>query len=226
MSGRRRRVALLVPSSNTVMEPDFARGLPAGTTVHTARMLLRDVTADAEARMLDDHTLPAAERVATVDPDLCVFGCTSAGALRGHAADAALTARIAEITRAPTVSVITAVRSALEAIGGSTIAVATPYTDDLGERVVAGLHGLGRVVAVANLGLVDNREIGAVEPADITDFVVRELGSVAADVIFVSCTNFRAAEALDDVRAATGRPATSSNVATLDAVCRELVAAG
>lgn len=118
-------------------------------------MLLRDVTADAEARMLDDHTLPAAERVATIDPDLCVFGCTSAGALRGHAADAALTTRIAEITRAPTVSVITAVRSALEAIGGSTIAVATPYTDD---------------------------------------FVICELASADADAIFVSCTNFRAAE--------------------------------
>lgn len=145
-------------------------------------MLLRDVTADAEARMVDDHTLPAAERVATIDPDLCVFGCTSAGALRGHAADAALTTRIAEITRAPTVSVITA------------IALATPYTDDLGERVAAGLDGLGRVVAVANLGLVDNREIGAVEPSDIADFVIRERASADADAIFVSCTNFRAAE--------------------------------
>lgn len=224
MSDRRWRVALLVPSSNTVMEPDFVRELPTGATVHAARMLLRDVTADAEARMLDDHVLPAAERVATLDPDLTVFGCTSAGALRGHAADAALTARIGEITRAPAVSVIQAVRSALETVGGSTIAVATPYTADVAEHVVARVADLGRVVAVANLGLVDNREIGAVEPADITDFVVRELGTAAADVVFVSCTNFRAAEALDDIRAATGSAATTSNVAVLDAVRSALLA--
>lgn len=224
MSDRRWRVALLVPSSNTVMEPDFVRELPTGATVHTARMLLRDVTADAEARMLDDHVLPAAERVATLDPDLTVFGCTSAGALRGHAADAALTARIGEITGARAVSVIQAVRSALEKIGGSTIAVATPYTDDVAEHVVERVADLGRVVAVANLGLVDNREIGAVEPAEITDFVVRELGTAAADVVFVSCTNFRAAESLDDIRAATGSAATTSNVAVLDAVRSELVA--
>ena len=50
----------LVPSSNTVMEPDFVRGLPADATLHTGRMLLDDVTPESEARMLDEATLPAA----------------------------------------------------------------------------------------------------------------------------------------------------------------------
>lgn len=218
MAARTARLGLLVPSSNTVMEPDFARALPAGVTLHTARMLLRDVTVAAEERMLDEHTLPAAETLATLDPDVVVFGCTSAGALRGPAADAALTARISDVTGAPTVSVMRAVQEALERLGAHRIAVATPYTDVVADRVVAGLAGLGEVVAVANLGLVDNRAIGDTPPQRIAEFVASALGDAGADAIFVSCTNFRTVEALDAVAAATGLPVTSSNAATRDAV--------
>lgn len=193
MAARTARLGLLVPSSNTVMEPDFARALPAGVTLHTAPMLLRDVTVAAEERMLDEHTLPAAETLATLDPDVVVFGCTSAGALRGPAADAALTARISDVTGAPTVSVMRAVQEALERLGAHRI-------------------------AVANLGLVDNRAIGDTPPQRIAEFVASALGDAGADAIFVSCTNFRTVEALDAVAAATGLPVTSSNVATRDAV--------
>ena len=218
----RYRVGLLVPSSNTVMEPDLVGGLGSAATVHTARMLLRDVTPEAEWRMLDEHTLPAAEALATLGPDVTVFGCTSAGALRGQAADAALTERIRHITGAPTVSVIQAVRDALRRLGARRIAVATPYTDALTARVVASLDDLGEIVAVANLGLVDNRAIGDTPPERVAEFVVGRLGGVGADAIFISCTNFRAAEVIDQVAAAVGVPVTTSNAATIAAVRRHI----
>jgi len=34
----------MVPSSNSVMEPDFYLNLPQDWTLHTARMFLEDVT--------------------------------------------------------------------------------------------------------------------------------------------------------------------------------------
>ena len=44
------RVGLLVPSSNTVMETDFHRRLPAERfTVHTGRMFLEETTPEAES---------------------------------------------------------------------------------------------------------------------------------------------------------------------------------
>lgn len=111
------RVGLLVPSSNTVMEPDFARGLPDDVTLHTGRMLLDEVTPDGERRMLDEATVPTATALGTAEPHLVVFGCTSAGALRGLDADAEMSARIAEVTGAPTVPVIQAERDRLRALG-------------------------------------------------------------------------------------------------------------
>jgi len=55
----RARVGLIVPSSNTVIEPDMYRRLPPGATLHTARMLLEETTPAAESAMLDEH-LPVA----------------------------------------------------------------------------------------------------------------------------------------------------------------------
>jgi len=52
---------LIVPSSNTVMEPDFHRQLDASGVVSTTRILLEDVTREAEIRMLEDD-LPQAIR--------------------------------------------------------------------------------------------------------------------------------------------------------------------
>ncbi len=46
------RVGLIVPSSNTVIEVDFYRRLPADATLHTARMYLEQTTPEGESVML------------------------------------------------------------------------------------------------------------------------------------------------------------------------------
>ena len=130
MSGRPARVGLMIPSSNTMMEVDFARELPPGAALHTARMFMEDTTPAGESRMLDEFALPAARDLGTARPDVVVFGCTSAGALRGNNYDTELCERISELTGAPTVSTIGAVRAAIEASGAASIGVITPYVDE------------------------------------------------------------------------------------------------
>src|SRR6266566_3980698 len=82
MSARPVRVGLMIPSSNTMMEVDFARDLPPGTALHPAWMFMEDTTPAGENRMLDEFTLPAARDLGTARPDVVVFGCTIAGRLR------------------------------------------------------------------------------------------------------------------------------------------------
>ena len=53
------RVGLIVPSSNTVMEPDFHRHFKQTTLVSTTRILLEQVTREAELQMLQED-LPRA----------------------------------------------------------------------------------------------------------------------------------------------------------------------
>ena len=68
------RVALLVPSSNTVMENDLHAALPKNRfTVHADRMYLVECTRDAERRMIEDFAPQAAGDLGTLNPDVLVF---------------------------------------------------------------------------------------------------------------------------------------------------------
>src|SRR5262249_51106863 len=165
MSARPARVGLMIPSSNTMMEVDFARDLPPGTALHTARMFMEDTTPAGENRMLDEFALPAAGALGTARPDVVVFGCTSAGALRGNDYDTQLCGRIGELAGAPVVSTIGAVRAAIQASGAASIGVITPYVDELNEKIKASIEADGtRVAGITGLGITDNFENAGVGP--------------------------------------------------------------
>jgi maleate isomerase len=217
--GSGRRVGLLVPSSNTVMEPDLWGALPPGVALHTARMYLEDTTPEGERRMLDEHVLPAARDLATARPDLIVFGCTSAGALRGNRYDAELCARISELSGVPTVSVIAAVRQAIAATGARRVGVVTPYVEELNRPIRESLEADGvEVAAIAGLGIADNFQIARVPPARICDFAEQTLRGLDVDLAFVSCTNFPAYTALPELERRLDRPVVTSNQAAIAAV--------
>jgi len=227
VSARPARVGLMIPSSNTMMEVDFARDLPPGVALHAARMFMEDTTPAGENRMLDEFALPAARDLGTARPDVVVFGCTSAGALRGNDYDAELCARISELAGAPVVSTIGAVRAAIEASGADRIGVITPYVDELNEKIRASIEADGTQVAtIAGLGITENFEIAEVPGTEIVAFAERALGSLAADgsigLAFASCTNFGAMAARPAIAEVLGLPVVTSNQAVLEAAVARL----
>ncbi|HCU92483.1 MAG TPA: Asp/Glu racemase [Actinobacteria bacterium] len=222
-----RRLGLMIPSSNTMMEPDFVTGAGPGTTVHTARMFMEDTTPEGENRMLDEFALPAARDLGTARPHVVVFGCTSAGALRGNGYDTQLCQQISELAGAPAVSTIGSVREAIEAAGAARIGVITPYVDELNEKIKASIEADGVTVArIAGLGMTENFEIARVAGGAIVDFAVRALGDLAAsgaiDLVFASCTNFGAMAARPVIAERLGVPVVTSNQAVLAAALKRL----
>jgi len=227
VSARPARVGLMIPSSNTMMEVDFARDLPPGTALHTARMFMEDTTPAGENKMLDEFALPAARDLGTARPDVVVFGCTSAGALRGNDYDAQLCERISELTGAPVVSTIRSVREAIEESGAASIGVITPYVDELNERIRASIEADGiRVAGITGLGITDNFAIAEVGHDEIVAFAERALGPLAAgggiDLAFASCTNFGAMAARPAIAERLGLPVVTSNQAVLEAAVARL----
>ena len=222
-----RRLGLMIPSSNTMMEVDFVTGAGPGTSVHTARMFMEDTTPEGENRMLDEFALPAARDVGTARPHVVVFGCTSAGALRGNGYDTQLCHQISELTGVPTVSTIGSVREAIEAAGAARIGVITPYVDELNEKIKASIEADGVTVArIAGLGMTENFEIARVTGEAIVDFAMHALGDLAAsgtiDLVFASCTNFGAMAARAVIAERLGVPVVTSNQAVLAAALARL----
>ncbi|TVQ38219.1 MAG: Asp/Glu racemase [Geminicoccaceae bacterium] len=217
---RRQRIALIVPSSNTVMENDLHRHLPADRyTVHTARMYLVETTRAAELAMIEDHAPKAASDLGTLRPDLLVFGCTSGGSLFGAAYDQRICDELGERAGCPALGTLSAVNEALARHDFQRLAVLTPYNDDLTTAVAGAVTTeTRRVVAAHGLGIEDNVALAEPTPADILTFAEARLRGVDCDGLFVSCTNFRALEARDALAARLGVPVVTSNSAVVDAI--------
>lgn len=218
------RVGLIVPSSNTVMEVDLYRGLPRELcTVHTARMYLVETTREAEIRMIEDYAPKAAADVGTADLDLVVFGCTSAGSLFGLDYDRKICANLGEIARCPSLGTITAVNEALDRRNFRRIAVITPYIEDLTRAVAGAAATATRAVAAAyGMGISVNVELAVPTPEEIVEFAQKHLGGESFDGLFVSCTNFRALEAVPELERRFKVPVVTSNLAVIEAVRHRL----
>ncbi|WP_454631630.1 maleate cis-trans isomerase family protein [Bradyrhizobium cenepequi] len=226
-NGRRIRIALLVPSSNTVMENDLHAGLPRERfTVHTDRMFLVETTREAETRMIEDYAQAAAKDVGTVNPDLLVFGCTSAGSLFGLEHDAKVCRELGELAGCQSLGVINSAAEALARANARKIAVITPYIEDLTKSVANALANDKReIVAAHGMGISVNVELADPAPQEIVAFAKEKLKGVAFDTLFVSCTNFRSLEAKPALEQEfPGAQVITSNSSVLDAILRRFPA--
>jgi maleate isomerase len=111
---------------------------------------------------------------------------------------------------------------ALKELGTRRVSVVTPYLDSINERMAEFLQGNGfEVVSIAGQQIVPNIEIGAQTPEAILAFAKENLDP-SADAYFLSCTNWRAFEVVEQLEQESGKPVVTSNQATIWAAFRAL----
>jgi maleate isomerase len=205
------------------MEVDFYRSLPHDTTLHTGRMYMPGFMQASVERMLDHHVLPAAEGLATVRPHIVVFGSTTASRVRGTDYDTRLCGRIAAATGAEAISVTQSVSQALRNSGATRIAVVTPYTDDVNADLQAQLEADGFSVPLMHGMGLTNSDIASVTAESIYSFIQTRIGTSArVDALYLASTNCHAMSALSLLKVAYDIPIVTANLATLQAVKRQL----
>ena len=220
MTRPRTKIGLIVPSSNTTVEPDFQRVVPPGVTLHAARMWLVDTTPDGLEAM-NEEAETAARALGSAAVDVVAYACTSGSFLGGPGYDEVLLAKIEGVAGgAPAVGTSPAVVEALRASGIRRVAVVTPYVDSINERLRTFLeaHGL-EVSSMAGQQLVANLDIGKQTPDQVLRFANVHLFK-EADGFFLSCTNWRAMEVAEPLEQALGKPVVTSNQATIWAAFR------
>lgn len=213
MYGRRGRIGLMLPTGNSVMEPEFYRLAPEGVTTHTNRVDLKDVTRDSLLAMEQD-TVRSARQIAQTRIDVIAFGCTSGSFVGGMGYDERLIDLIEDTTGVQTTTTTTAVVRALNLIGVSRIALATPYLDEVTKLEVDYLQDNGfEVTNWQGGGIVEVADIQECEP-DVSYHRAKAVDSDQAEAVFVSCTGFRMIENLEKLEKELGKPVISSNQAT------------
>jgi maleate isomerase len=222
VSEARKKLGLILPSSNTTVEPDFHRVLPEHVSLHASRIWVVDVTHD-DLEAMNSEAEMAARYVGTAQVDAVAYACTSGSFIGGPGYDQALLARItAEAGGVPAVGTSPAMVEALHAVDIQRVSVVTPYTDEINEGLTTFLtaHGFD-VLSMAGQQIVPNVEIGAQAPETIVAFAKANLDP-AANGLFLSCTNWRAMEVAERLERETGKPVVTSNQATLWAALRAL----
>jgi len=215
------RVGLMVPSSNTVMEVDLYRNLPPPITVHPARMYLEETTPEGERRMITEEVPEAAGLLKTLRPNLVVFGCTSAGALFGPDFPQELHRRIGAVVGCPVLDILTPVTEELNRVQARKLAVLTPYSPELNKSVKASLEALGfEVLSINGMGITVNFDLARPTPQEIVGFAKKSGVSPKAEALFISCTNFRALEAIPLLQKHFPIPIVTSNQATIEKIKR------
>jgi maleate isomerase len=215
------RVGLLVPSSNTVMEVDLYRNLPPPITIHPARMYLEETTPKGEERMISEGLPRAAQLLRTLHPHRVVFGCTSAGALHGASFPQEINRTIRAIVGCPILDILSPVAEELERVGAKKLAVLTPYASALNQSIQTTLEALGfQVLSIDGMGITANFELATPTPQEIFAFVQSSKIPQDAEALFISCTNFRALEAMPLMREHFRLPIVTSNQATIEKIKR------
>jgi len=150
--GRRAKLGLIVPPTNTVNEAEWARMAPAGVTIHVTRMRLHaDAQSPEGERQLYADLERATRDLAAASLDAIAYGCT-AGSMTMPLAK--LTDYMTSIAGIPCVATASALVLAGRALGVTRVALATPYHDALNEheRHFLAENGI-EVVALKGLGI-------------------------------------------------------------------------
>jgi maleate isomerase len=140
--GWRAKLGVLIPSTNTSVQPEFDAMRPPGVTNHVSRIRIPNMTlaSDADFTRLVDHIaagqIEAVDSVMTCEPDRIVLGISVETFWGGYALSQKLKAELERHTGLPVSMGAEASEKALRRVGARRIGVITPYFP-VGDRNVA-----------------------------------------------------------------------------------------
>jgi maleate cis-trans isomerase len=207
----RAKVGLIIPSVNSMSEPQFNRLAPAGLGVHVARARVAGSWKRPLPEMADEIAT-SARLLSDVAPDLIVFHCTDTSMSQGPQGEGRILDIVRDATGIEAVATSRLVLEALQALGLRRLVLLSPYVSN---RAVIDYLRATVFEVVHDVGLaLKSLEFAKVTPRQWTE-LAQEHDRADADGIFLSCTNTTQIEAIAEIERLTGKPVVNSNQAVL-----------
>jgi maleate isomerase len=214
------RLGLVILQADETIERDFRRLLSMDTAVHFSRVP-SGLEVTQETLLAMQAHLPTA---ASLFPDALRFdaigyACTSGASVIGSA-------RVAELVReGANVEVVTdpvqALIAACRASGVTRLALLSPYVEDVSDKLRQRLADGGVETPVfGSFNVAEEAKVARIAPASVIDAATRLGADPSVQAVFLSCTNLRTLDLLEDVEARIGKPVFSSNQVLAWHLCR------
>ena len=203
-----KRIGMLTPSSNTVLEPYTSRlFMPFMETVsvHFSRFKVTEISLSEQSVKQFDHDtiMEAAYRLAEARVDCITWNGTSAAWL-GMEQDELLCSRITKETGIQATSTMAAYAEAIQCAGAKRLALITPYKSEIQDAIIARYRSAGyEIVHDTRLENPGNFSFANHTTEEIKSYAMHAAES-KPDAILILCTNFRGAPIAAEVEACTG----------------------
>ncbi len=211
-----RRIGLLVPSSNTTVEVEFYRTLPASVTLHVARFFAARGDADSSAASIAELEHQS-RNLASAGVDVVVLGAAWPRLHTRAGCDRELIARMesAAGTRATTASI--ALVEALQFLGVGRVVLGAHHDNEDNAAAAAVLAARGIEVVAA--GRVENGTVGRPENASAYE-LARAIDRADAEAIVLAGTHWKTLDVIEHLERELGKPVVSTTQASLWAALR------
>ncbi len=213
-------IGLIIPSGNRLTEPQFNAYLPPSIGVHVTRLRMTGKFRKPLGELKRPLT-EAAEALSDIDPGVIVFHCTANSMESGLAHEKALVDIIEQASGCPTITTAQALTQAFGQSGIKKLVLISPYVKATNQLEVNYLTETGFTV-LHELGLgLEPHAYSTVTPQEWKS-IVKENARTDADGYFLSCTNTRMIEAIEDLEKELDKPVINSNQATIWACLKKL----
>ncbi|MEM7565016.1 MAG: Asp/Glu racemase, partial [Pseudomonadota bacterium] len=208
------------PVSNSNLEPDMMMLAPAGVSMHFARAGGYDVDQIPDENQMRQYSDSAADEVIDslriCGSDVIIYGCTSATLAQGPEYDRRFRDNMERVGKAPAVTAASALVKVLKGLGVVNFAFTSPYVQSLNHLAIqyledSGLHCVNRIDAPSPMS---NEAVARTTPDEIVHIGL-QADSDQADALVISCTDYRATEAIIELESTLGKPVITSNQASL-----------
>lgn len=206
------KLGLIVLSSDETIEDEFRAMLPKScslfqTRIHSAPEVTPDTLMEMKAGL--------ASSVAMIPPsfniDVIGYACTSGATMIGPKNVAIEVQNVHPDARVCTP--ITAVMRALHDLGAHKIGMVTPYIPEVSQEMRNLLIENGFAISKLISFEVSTESVVARITADAIKRAVRAAASDDEDAVFISCTNLRTLDVIDDLEDELGIAIVTSNQA-------------
>ncbi len=209
-----RRVGLIIPSSNRMVEQEMAHHYPEHVVVHVNRLRMTGSQKVPLAELMPRVTEAAA---ALVDAkcDVVTFHCTANSTDEGTAGEQRILDALSRAGARKASSTATAIRRGLASLKARRMVLVTPYSQAVTDHEAEFFRDIGiEVLAAVGHGL-NGSDAYCSTPPDYWRKSALEVRDPRADIYFLSCANISAFSVIADLERTLERPVISSNQAVV-----------
>ncbi len=218
--GWRKKFGVIVPSTNTIVEPDFYRMTVPGVTPHTSRIHIRDQNLSSDEafeQLLQQIRVEiefAVQRVITAEPDYMVMGMSAETFWDGVEGNRKFAKMISDWAGGLGVATgAAACERALNLFGAKKIGVVTPYQPVGDKNVIRFFNDIGfEVTALKGLRCPTAIAIANVSENELRQALIEV--NKDADVLVQVGTNLSMVGLADEAERWLGKPVIAINAAT------------